>query len=93
MYVSNFYLQPYVAYSSTPLSYTLQKTEVDHVIEVPLDSFYKDDIIKRKDYAIRSSIMKNIPYYDLKPHMLWGATAMITAELMYLIKDVIPFKF
>jgi 8-oxo-dGTP pyrophosphatase MutT (NUDIX family) len=88
VYVSNFFLQPYIAYSTTPLSYILQKSEVDEVIEIPFDEFYKNDIIKRKDYKVRSSLIENMPYYDLQPHVLWGATAMITAELIYLIKEL-----
>ena len=88
VFVSNFYLQPYVAYSNLQLNYNLQESEVAHVIEVPFDNFYNGDILKRKDYKTKSTIIKNMPYYDLNQHVLWGATAMITAELLSLAKDI-----
>jgi len=88
VYVSNYYVQPYVAYAEGHLSYVLQETEVDQVIEVPLRTMMQNDIIQHMDYNIRGSVIKNMPYYNLDPHILWGATAMITAELLTIIEEI-----
>jgi 8-oxo-dGTP pyrophosphatase MutT (NUDIX family) len=88
VYISNYYVQSYIGYASQPLSYTLQATEVDQVVDVPLSAMLHDDVIKYMDYKVRASTIKNMPYYDLQPHVLWGATAMITAELLHLIKEI-----
>ncbi len=88
VYVSNYYVQSYVGYTSQPLSYTLQASEVAQVINVPLSNLLHDNVIKNMDYKVRGSTIKNMPYYDLQPHVLWGATAMITSELLYLIKEI-----
>lgn len=85
VYVSNYLVQPYIAYTNDKLSYSIQADEVDDVIETPLSYITHKSTIKRIDYSIRGNILKNMPYYDLQPDILWGATAMITAEVIELI--------
>lgn len=87
VYVSNYLVQPYIGYTNDVLSYKIQTDEVDDVIEVPLSYISHKSSIKTMDYSIRGNIIHNMPYYDLQPDILWGATAMITAELIELISE------
>lgn len=85
VYVSNFMVQPYVAFYNNDPMYTLQESEVDYVIEFPIESLLKDEIRKIKDLNIRNTVIKNVPFFDLDGETLWGATAMMTNELMQII--------
>jgi len=86
VYVSNFMVYPFIGiYDGLP-EYTLQKSEVDYVIEVPIESFLSETIIMRKDINVRDVILKDVPYYNLNGETLWGATAMMTSEFVSIIK-------
>ncbi len=87
VYVSNYLVQPYIGYTNDALSYKIQTDEVDDVIEVPLSYISHRSTIKTMDYSVRGNIIHDMPYYDLQPDILWGATAMITAELIELISE------
>ncbi len=88
VYVSNFMVYPFVGIYHGDLDYTLQKSEVDYVIEAPISDFLNDSIVKTKDIQIRQGLLKNVPYYDLQGETLWGATAMMTSEFITIIKSI-----
>jgi len=85
VYVSNFYVQPYVAFTDEKPQYILQESEVDQVIEKNMAELFLPENKKEKDLKIRNTTLHNIPYYALDHHTLWGATAMITSELEQVI--------
>lgn len=81
--VSNFHVFPYVGFSSEQPTFDLQLTEVVHIIECPISTLTNPENIKHKDIHIRPGLsLKNIPYFDIDGKVLWGATAMMTAELI-----------
>lgn len=86
VYVSNFLVQPVVSFIDYKPQLTLQKSEVDYVLTEELNYFKSPESISYTDYKIRNIIMPDMPHYNLQNHILWGATAMITAEFMAVIK-------
>lgn len=61
--------------------------EVDRLIRVPLTDLLRDDILRRREQFI--GIMGRsveIPYFDVQGHVVWGATAMMIAELRELLR-------
>lgn len=87
VFVSNFLVYPYVGYMAGPPQYVLQKSEVEYPIPWSLENLIQIKEPLRKDLRIRNMILKSIPYYDLNGDTLWGATAMITSEFLYLLKN------
>lgn len=88
VYVSNFMVYPFVGiYHGIP-KYTLQKSEVDFVIEAPIRDLLSDSIIKIKDIPVRDLVLRDVPYYDLQGETLWGATAMMTSEFISVLKSI-----
>lgn len=87
--VSNFSVYSYLAYYPEPLVFTPDTSEVDRVIEVPMDYLLDPNIVAHKDIRVRGTILKNIPYFDLYGEVLWGATAMLTSEVLYNYKKAI----
>lgn len=84
--VSNFLVYPFLAIAKKELSYTLEEEEVAGIIEIPVDHLMDPETLKYKDIHIGSRTIKNAPYFDLFGKALWGATAMISSEILALIK-------
>ncbi len=83
IFVSNFLVFPFVAFAKSDLKFVKDPTEVDEVIQWPIDNLLKG--FQKKDIESRGSIIKNVPYYPIENEILWGATSMMTAELLRLI--------
>jgi len=80
VFASNNLVYPYVGYLDHTPEFTLQKAEVDQVIMVPMRYFVSEAEILYKDLEVKGFHMKDVPYFDLRGHTLWGATAMIFIE-------------
>lgn len=87
--VSNFKVYSYLTFHKTELSFVLDPTEVAGIIEIPIRYLIQPEITGHTDIPIRGGIMKNIPYFDLRGEVLWGATAMLTNEIIYNLKKVL----
>ncbi|HQZ92538.1 MAG TPA: CoA pyrophosphatase [Flavobacteriales bacterium] len=60
--------------------------EVASLIECPLDHILRPDIIKHREQFIQIMGGKiQVPYFELQGHAVWGATAMMIAELRVLL--------
>lgn len=91
--ISNFQVFPTLAYITKTPSYIIQETELDDVIEIPLEYIANESIIAQREIKTSSGfLLKDVPYYDLYGQVLWGATAMITAEFLALLKRSSPLK-
>lgn len=87
VFVSNFMVYPFVAVSDARPDFILDPVEVSEVIEVPIDLLNDEKNSKKIDLRIRSYLLKDVPYYDIEGKVLWGATAMMTSELLALINN------
>lgn len=88
VYVSNFLVFPYAVMCQTKPDFKPQESEVAGIIEYPLSKFLGFSNRKIKDLKVRNSTIKDMPYFDLDGQVLWGATAMIMSEFVYLLDDI-----
>ncbi len=88
VFVSDFIVSPYVAFCETLPEFILQESEVAYVIRKDLKELLSTEILT-KDLPIRSTVLKNVPYYDLDGETLWGATAMMTAEFLEIYRSIL----
>lgn len=87
--VSNFLVHPYVIYLDNKPQLSLQEDEIQRYIITSLAYLSDPSRIKHQDIPVSEGItLPKVPYYDLYNEVLWGATAMITAELLYLVCNV-----
>ncbi len=87
--VSNFLVQPYVIHLQNEPQLTLQEEEIQRSIITSCAYMSETSRIKHQDIPVSEGfILSKVPYYDLYSEVLWGATAMITAELLYLINNL-----
>lgn len=89
--VSNFQLFPFVGFLPEVPEYFICEAEVHCVIEVPVAYLLKEE--NRIETAVTSPIKPEesrlVRAWRLpKGEILWGATAMITAELTMLLEEV-----
>lgn len=78
---SEFFVQPYVAWSPDPLEFVLQEEEVAEVLVLPLDSFPSPSTPWPLQRISVRGVMARVPGWPCQGHVLWGATAMMMAEL------------
>lgn len=87
--VSNSNVQPYVGFTTEPPVCIINKDEVQYTIEVPLNELFLPN--RKTTKHITPSAFPDItikaPAYDWDDdHLIWGATAMMIAELEEVLK-------
>lgn len=89
--VSNFHLFPFLGFLKDAPEYFICEAEVHCVIEVPV-SFLLDEsnrILTDVTSPARPELVRRVNAWRLpQGEILWGATAMITAELMMVMKGL-----
>jgi len=85
---SNFIVKPFVGYCHEKPVYKIDSKEVQSVIEIDIDDFYSGKCIFEKEFSTGTA-GKTIkaPYFAINGIEIWGATAMITSELLDLLKN------
>ncbi|NEV93524.1 CoA pyrophosphatase [Psychroflexus sp. YR1-1] len=78
---SNFLVHPYLSMVEEEPVFVLQESEVENLIEIPLSVCLDERSFKTA--IIDASYAKNVevPAYNFKGHVVWGATAMILSEI------------
>lgn len=84
---SNYCMYPIVAATDKRPDFQASSHEVAEIIEVPIDHLLDDRNIRREVWTIRD-IKADVPFYFFKGHKIWGATAMVLAELVELLKKM-----
>ncbi|HUU39066.1 MAG TPA: CoA pyrophosphatase [Candidatus Desulfaltia sp.] len=82
---SNYCIYPVVAAAESRPDFHPSPHEVAEVLEVPLDHLYDTRNVQREVWRLRDLDVR-VPFYIFRGHKVWGATAMIMAELLDLIK-------
>ena len=84
---SDSHIFPVVGYSKQYLDFRINKSEVEEVFYKPLN-FFSLDNIKVESWNIRGEEIE-VPFWEVHPTVsLWGATAMILAELIEIYKKI-----
>jgi len=80
VFVSNNYVTPWVAAIDHRPAFLINAAEVAEVLELPLANLLdpaQNGVFWREHEGIR----QRVPYFAFGSHRIWGATAMILAEL------------
>lgn len=78
---SHFVVQPFVAVSLTEPVFHPNPSEVDQLIEFPIEALLQSGIIKRKPIFVKTfNRTFESGYFDIEGHVLWGATAIMVQE-------------
>lgn len=80
---SDFTVTPVVASAPHRPPFRARAEEVEALIEVPLPALLDPASRRRATWQLHGADVE-VPYFDLAGHTVWGATAMILAELAVL---------
>ncbi|MEK9516995.1 MAG: CoA pyrophosphatase [Flavobacteriaceae bacterium] len=81
---SDFLIIPFVGYSEETCVFKPDPTEVDAILEIPLQGLIsKKPMMKKQDTSSCGSV--KVPTYVFDHHQVWGATAMILSEFQMLL--------
>ena len=84
---SNHTIYPVVALTENQPDFKPSHIEVAEVLEIPLDHLLDKKNVRREMWNIRGSDVE-VPFYAFGEHKIWGATAMVLAELLEIIKGL-----
>ena len=85
--VSDFCVYPFVGVCGQPLSFIPDPIEAAEVIEIPLGFLADPASVRREEWIIREAPVQ-VPFYAFQHYKIWGATAMILAEFVKVVKDL-----
>lgn len=83
---SNFLVSPTIAWYKTQPQFVADEHEVDEILEVRISDLMDDSLIKEKPIRISYGITIQAPYFHLNDKVVWGATAMMLAELKFILQ-------
>ena len=83
--VSGYMIHPYVGYTERSPDFRAQPSEVGKIIESPLSGVLNKNARKIKDIETPSRLtLRDVPFFEIEGHTIWGATAMILNEFLHL---------
>lgn len=88
--VSNFHLFPFLGFMNALPDYFICEAEVQCVIEAPLTFLMNENNRIKTDVTspARPGLVQRVNAWRLpQGEILWGATAMVTAELIMLLEE------
>lgn len=77
---SNFLVKPYISFQKTRPNFIADIREVQQVIEIPLEYLLSQELGNHQ--IIRGTETAQVKGYLINGKVMWGATAMITKELI-----------
>jgi len=85
---SKFYVRPYVACLDFKPEFVLDEVEVSKVLFLKISKLCSEDLWR--EYKIKSKI---VPGFEIEGNIVWGATAMILAEISDCCRDIFVDTF
>jgi len=94
--VSNYLVYPFVGYLKEAPNYRPDPKEVAEVIEVKVANLIDPNLRKLTTIKLPNGLsLKEVPYFDLKEKIVWGATAMMLnefSEILEILQEEGSFK-
>lgn len=84
---TRFIVHPFVGAISPLPAIIPQEREVDAVLKIPLHVLQDPATHQSEEWTIRGE-SSTVPFFRVDGHVIWGATAMITAELLDVLGEV-----
>ncbi len=88
VFPSHFCVHPLVGISNLSPNFLPFPGEVAGIIEAPLALLLDPGTVRREVWNIRG-VDREVPFFAVGPDKVWGATAMILAELLEILRDLI----
>jgi 8-oxo-dGTP pyrophosphatase MutT (NUDIX family) len=84
--VSGFVLNTVVGVVDARPEFRLADTEVDQILEPSLDDLLAPAAVRRFP-RLRDGLFQDVPYFAVDGMQVWGATAMVLAEFLEIVRQ------
>lgn len=81
-------VSPYLSILSQAPSFTIDPGEVDRVFEMPVADFFDEHKLMTRPVTVMGNMKLQVPAFYIKEQTVWGATAMMMNELLYILKEI-----
>ncbi|SEW05739.1 NUDIX domain-containing protein [Chryseobacterium wanjuense] len=88
---SDFNVLPVVGYLPYRPDFVPDSREVQQIFDLKLDYFSDPNIVGCSEISIPGDLVIT-PYYEVNGHKVWGATAKIILELLYVLNNSLSTK-
>ena len=85
---SNFLITPFLAIHPQPIEMQIDGVEVDASLSVSVADLMNVDNIKQVNMNTSYGVDINVPAYVIDGKIVWGATAMIVAEIVDILQKI-----
>lgn len=88
--VSGHLLHPVLGIAAVRPAFRIAPAEVERLIETPVQHLRLEDTVRweRRERERAPGVMMDIPYFDVDGARVWGATAMVLAELLAILDEL-----
>ena len=90
--VSGHMLHPVVGVANERPAFALSVPEVEQLIEAPIARLMSPDAVgwEQRGRTVPPYAVQTVPYFELAGARIWGATAMVLAEFIEVLKRLDP---
>jgi len=81
--VSNFIIHPYLTFINKKLEFEINKREINRIFEIPVTQFKDAKNLRAHQITIQGMDYWS-PYFEFEGEIIWGATALILYQNIYL---------
>lgn len=86
---SNFIVYPFLGVATNEQNIKPDPVEVYQVLKAELADLMKEGAIKESSVEMSGSSARiKVKHFSVENHIVWGATGMILAELVYILKEI-----
>jgi 8-oxo-dGTP pyrophosphatase MutT (NUDIX family) len=85
---SNFKVSPFLGYCADAPLFIPDPREVASMVDLPISVLLDDRFTEIRRMATSYSESIDVPVFNVGPHAIWGATAMMLSELKEVLKTV-----
>ena len=88
---TNYCIYPVVAQMNEYPQFKPSPYEVAEVLEIPLNYLFDAQTNRREIWTLHGMDVE-VPFYFFEDHKIWGATAMVLAEFVEILKSIKGWK-
>ncbi|MGB0367829.1 MAG: NUDIX hydrolase [Flavobacteriales bacterium] len=85
---SNFLVHPILGVLDSPPNLIPDQHEVESILVPDMKYLLREDIIEETEIKLSTGFQLKTPSFEVDGHTVWGATAMIVAELKQLFAEI-----
>jgi hypothetical protein len=80
-------MHPVLGWADSKPDFVPNPQEVEEILEIPVDCLLERKTAKKEIWHQRG-IKREVPFFLIKGHKVWGATAMVLSEFICILRSL-----